>query len=148
MLLRRKNINYQFYKKAAADYNNLLSQPYTNQITLTRYLSKKKCAFAKARNSANESTKANRRVKFAFYNSVNSTMNNCSISPKKIFSIFLKLMKNNQFTPTPHLLENNVTIHEPQQKSELFNTFVASKSNVHGANDDPPNLQPLLDIPI
>ena len=82
LLLGRKKRNYQFYKKAAADYNNLLRQPNTNQITLTRYLSKKNNAFAKARNSANESTKANRSVKFAFYNSVNSTMNNCSISPK------------------------------------------------------------------
>ena len=55
-------------------------------------------------------------------------------------------MKNNKFTPTPPLLENNVTIHEPQQKCELFNTFFASKSNVHGANDAPPNLQPFPDI--
>ena len=65
-------------------------------------------------------------------------MNNYSISPKKKFIILLKLMKNNKFLPTPPLMENNVTINEPQQKSELFNTFFASKSNVQGANDDPP----------
>ena len=74
-------------------------------------------------------------------------MNNYSISPKKKFSILLKLMKNNKFLPTPPLLENNVTINEPQQKSELFNTFFASKSNVQGANDNPPILQRFANIP-
>ena len=104
-------------------------------------------AFTKSRDAANESTKSNRRVKFAFYNTVNSRMNNYSISPKKKFSILLKLMKNNKFSPTPPLLENNVTINEPQEKSELFNTFFASKSNVQGANDDPPILQRLVNVP-
>jgi hypothetical protein len=147
LLLRRKNRNYQFYKRAASDYNNLLNQPNTPPTILTRCLRKKNKAFIKSRDAANESTKANRRVKFAFYNTVNSTMNNYSISPKKKFSILLKLMKNNKFSPTPPLLENNVTINEPQQKSELFNTFFASKSNVQGANDDPPNLQRLVNVP-
>ena len=31
-------------------------------------------------------------------------------------------------------------------KNEIFNTFFASKSSVHGADDDPPNLQRLLNV--
>ena len=55
-------------------------------------------------------------------------------------------MKNNKFTPTPPLLENDVIINEPKQKSELFNTFFSSKCNVQNANDDPPNLQRFLNV--
>ena len=33
------------------------------------------------------------------------------------------------------------TINEPKLKSEIFNTFFASKSNVQGVDDVPPNLQ-------
>ena len=73
-------------------------------------------------------------------------MNNCSISPKKKFLSLLKLIKNNKFTPTPSLLENDVIINEPKQKSELFNKFFSSKSNVQGANDGPPNLQRFLNV--
>ena len=81
---------------------------------------KKTKAFERARDAANESTKANRRVKFAFFNTVNSTMINTSISPKKTFQIVLKLMKNNEYTPSPPLIENIKVINEPKQKSELL----------------------------
>ena len=84
LLLRKKNRNYQIYKKANSVYNNMLSQPNTNPETLTKYLTKKKKAFAKSRIAANESSKANRRVKFAFYNTVNSTMSNWFISKSLI----------------------------------------------------------------
>ena len=50
-------------------------------------------------------------------------------------------MKNNKFLPTPPLLENGNTINEPKQKSEIFNSFFASKSSVKGHEDDPPYLQ-------
>ena len=97
LLLRKKNRNYQFYKKIDKDYNYLAQNPNTSSEVLTRYLTKQKRAFAKARESANASNMANRRVKTAFYTTVNSTMNNHSITAKKKFSILLKLMKNNQF---------------------------------------------------
>ena len=56
-------------------------------------------------------------------------------------------MKNNKFLPTPPLVENNETINEPNQKSEIFNKFFASKSTVHGADDVPPNLERFLNVP-
>ena len=76
----------------------------------------RKKTFERARDQANESPQANTRVNFAFFNTVNSTMNNTSISPKKKFQILLKLMKNNEFTPSPPLIENNQIINEPKQK--------------------------------
>ena len=51
-----------------------------------------------------------------FFNSINSTMNNSSISAKKKFSILQNLMKNSKFTPTPPLVEENETINDPKQK--------------------------------
>ena len=127
-MLRKKNRNYRFYKKINSEYTHLLNQENTNPNVLTKYLEKKNKAFAKSRSAANDSTMANRRAKIEFYNSVNSTMNNFSISAKKKFSILLKLMKNNKFSPTPPLFENGETINEPKQKSEIFNSFFASKS--------------------
>ena len=96
LLLRKKNRNYQLYKKINNKYIELLQKDAKPEI-ITKYLHKKNKAFERARDAANESTKANRRVKYAFFNSVNSTMNNSSISPKKKFQILLKLMKNNKF---------------------------------------------------
>ena len=90
---------------------------------------------------------ANRRAKLAFINSVNATMNNCSISAKKKFNILQKLMKNNKFSPTPPLLENGETVSDPKQKSEIFNSFFASKSAVNEPHDDPPYLQKLVGVP-
>ena len=81
-----------------------------------------------------------------FYNTLNSTMNNCSISPKKKFQILCNLMKNNKFSPIPPLIENNVTINDQKQKSEVFNNFFASKSKVVNANDEPPILERLENI--
>ena len=104
LLLRKKNRNYQLYKKINNKYIELLQKDAKPEI-ITKYLHKKNKAFERARDAANESTKANRRVKYAFFNSVNSTMNNSSISPKKKFQILLKLMKNNKFIPIPPLIE-------------------------------------------
>ena len=71
----------------------LSNQENTNPEILTHYLNKKTKAYTKAREAANASNLANRRAKLAFFNSVNSTMNNCNISPKKKFSIILNLTK-------------------------------------------------------
>ena len=147
LLLRKKNRNYQLFKKANSNYNFVISQPNTPHNVVTKYLAKKNKAFSKSRLAANESTKANRRAKFSFYNNVNSTMNNYNISAKKKFNILLKLMKNNKFSPTPPLIENDDIVHEPGLKSDIFNTFFASKSNVHGAEDLPPQLQRFENIP-
>ena len=118
-----------------------------NQNTnLTKYLDRKERAFTKSRNAANNSNLANRRAKSAFFNSINSTMNNSSISAKKKFSILQNLMKNNKFTPTPPLVEENETINDPKQKSEIFNAFFSSKSYLKGYQDEPPNLQKLVGV--
>ena len=68
-------------------------------------------------------------------------MNNVTIPAKKKFNILQKLMKNNKFFPTPPLLEGGNIINEPKQKSEIFNDFFASKSNVDGFDDEPPYLE-------
>ena len=55
--------------------------------------------------------KANGRAKLAFYNTINNTLRNSAISPKKKFSILFKLMKNNKFSHIPPLIENNSTVY-------------------------------------
>ena len=80
------------------------------------------------------------------FDSVNSTMNNSSISAKKKFQILLRLMKNNKFSSTPPLVENNKIVNDPAEKCEIFNTFFASKSTVNDAMDESPVLQKLNNI--
>ena len=140
LLLRKKNRNYQFYKKINNDYNHLINQTNTPPELLTRYVDKKKKALSKARESSHASDMANRRAKSDFYNTVNCTMNNHSISAKKKFSILLKLMKNNKFSGIAPLNENDVIINDPKNKSEIFNNYFASKSSLNGQNDPKPNL--------
>ena len=79
------NRKYRFYKKYNSQYNFLLSQGNTSIDVLTKYHERKNKAFLKARKAANQSTMANKRAKMAFFNAVNSTMNNNSISAKKKF---------------------------------------------------------------
>ena len=55
------------YKKINNDYNRLLQMPNTPPEVLTRYLDREDRAFAKSRNAANASNKANKRVKSARY---------------------------------------------------------------------------------
>ena len=103
------------------------------------------------REAANVSTKANRRAKSAFHDTVNNTLRNPSISAKKKFNILFKLMKNNKFSNIPPLVENNVTVQDPSEQSNIFNTFFASKSTVQSPNDPVPNLHrkegvPSLDV--
>ena len=116
LLLRKKNRNYSIYKKINSDYLTLSNQVNTSPELLTRYQIKKDKAFSKAREAANASNLANRRAKFAFYNSVNSTMNNCEISPKKKFGILLNLMKKNKFSGISPLNVDGSIINDEKEK--------------------------------
>ena len=147
LLLRKKNRHYRFYKKVNSEYIRLSNRNNIRPEILTKYLEKKNRAFDKSKDAANNSKMANRRAKLAFINSVNATMNNYSISAKKKFNILQKLMKNNKFSPTPPLLENGETISEPKEKSEIFNSFFASKSTVNDPDNYPTYLQKLVGVP-
>ena len=68
LLLRKKNRNYQLFKKQNCDYQNLLKEPNPRPEIVTRLLHRKNKAHDKARDAANESSKANRRAKSAFNN--------------------------------------------------------------------------------
>ena len=74
-------------------------------------------------------------------------MRNNNITAKKKFSILLKLMQNNKHSKTPPLIEGEQAKHDSQQKSDLFNTFFSSKSQVANPDDDPPNLDRKPGIP-
>ena len=147
LLLRKKNRNYLIYKKINDYYNCLLNKTNTSPEILTRYLAKTKKSHSKARDAANASNLTNRRSKIAFYNTVNATMNDYSISAKKKFSILLKLMKNNKFSGISPLNENNDVIHDSKTKSEIFNDFFASKSQLNDQNEDPPPLEKKDNVP-
>ena len=140
LLLRKKNRNYLFYKRCEVDYQNILKQPNPSPDIVTRLLNKKNKAYEKSRQAANDSTKANRRAKISFHSAVNNTMRNPSISAKKKFSILLKLMKNNKFSTIPPLVENDCTIQDPLQQSNIFNKYFSSKSTVPNPDDPAPNL--------
>ena len=80
LLLRKKNRNYNFFKKCEADYKNILNKANTDPEVVTRFLQKRNKAHDKARQAANDSAKANRRAKSEFYNIVNNTLKNSAIS--------------------------------------------------------------------
>ena len=71
---------------------------------------------------------------------MNDTLRNPSLSAKKKFSILLKLMKNNKLSNIPPLVENNITVQEPLEQSNIFNKHFAAKSTVQNSNDPGPNL--------
>ena len=62
LLLRKKNRNYQIYKRYETDYKNILKNNPQPEI-VTRYLNKRDKSLNKSKESANESSKANRQVK-------------------------------------------------------------------------------------
>ena len=72
--------------------------------------------FPKVKRSSNESTKANLRAKNAFFNTVNSTMQNYEISAKKNLSILTKLMKNQKGSNIPPLIQNGNVINDPKKQ--------------------------------
>ena len=57
-------------------------------------------------------------------------------------------MKSNKFSNTPPLVENDITIEDPLQKSNIFNTFFASLSTVQNSNDPAPHLEQIEGIPL
>ena len=91
LLLRKKNQNYQLFKRDSCKLNNAISKDRPPDI-VTRLSEKKQKSYKGYRSAANESCKANRRAKLAFYNSVNATMHSSNISAKKKFSILTKLI--------------------------------------------------------
>ena len=146
LLLRKKNRNYAFFKKIKTQYNNAIAKPGLSHDTVTRLTSKLNSADAKSKLAAKESTKANRRAKQTFFNTVSSTMHNSRISAKKKFSILSKLMKNNKVSEIPPIIDNDKVIKDSKQKSDIFNSFFAEKATVAGADDPAPELPPKEDI--
>lgn len=147
LLLRKKNRNYLMYKKANESYLKNLNNPNISEETITRLQCKLDQKLRKARYAANESTKANRRAKLNFYNSVKAILHNKDVPAKKKFSILIKLMKNNKHSPMPPLVENEKVINDPLEKANIFNAHFSSKSHLDGANEP---CSPLLrnpDIP-
>ena len=49
-------------------------------------------------------------------------------------------MKNSKFVNVPPLIENNVTIQDPTEQSNIFNTYFTSKSQVENPDDPVPTL--------
>ena len=144
LLLRKKNRNYKFFKKLSEKYLTSLKNPNIPQEICTQLLTKKVKARTNFKTASKESLKANQRAKNRFFNSVNSTMLNFSISAKKKFSILTKLMNNQKFSSVASLVEGGNTVDDPLQKSNILNNHFASKSTVHGSDDDVPIL-PLKD---
>ena len=70
----------------------------------------------------NKSVKANRRAKASFYNSLNSTMQNYSISAKKMFKILTNLINNKKLSSISTLIENDQPIDDPKEKKVKFLT--------------------------
>ena len=68
-------------------------------------------------------------------------MINNEISPKKKFGILTKLMNNQKFSSIANLIENGATIENPEQKSNVLNTYFSSKSTVLNPEDCVPNLE-------
>ena len=121
--MRKKNRNYQFFKKCELDYTNILKQPNPAPDLVTRLLNKRNKAHDKAREAANDSSKANRRTKAAFHNTVNNTLRNPSLSATKKFSILFNLMKNTKHCNIPPIIENDITVQDPTEQSNIFNNF-------------------------
>ena len=140
LLLRKKNRNYCLFKKANSDYINALSNPEIPAEIVTRFLNRKNSVSEKARRSANESKYANKRVKNAFFNSINSVIHNPNISAKKKFNILKTLMKNQKVSSIPPLVENENTVQDAKTKADLLNEHFSSKAKVDGDDDPPPNL--------
>ena len=145
LLLRKKNKNYQLFKKDMSKLANAVSKSYSPEL-VTRLSDKKQKSYKRYRSAANESCKGNRRAKLAFFNSVNSTMHNCSISAKKKFSILTKLIRTQKVSSVPPIIENGEIITDSQQKANIFNNFFSDKATVSGNNDPVPPLITREDI--
>ena len=85
LLLRKKNRNYKIFRDANFSYESARANPDSTEQDLTRLLNNRANKFRKARSSANDSVKANRRAKNDYFNSVNSTLRNPQLTGKKKF---------------------------------------------------------------
>ena len=140
LLLRKKNRNYQIFKRINSSYLNAVANPNSSEQLISVMKSKKEKAFAKSKLSSQESTKANRRVKQAFFKSVNDIMHNVHISAKKKFNILTKLMKNQKMSNIPQLINGDIVVNDPKSKSNIFNDLFAAKATVNGDSDQVPVL--------
>ena len=140
LLLRKKNRNYKIYKKASNNYSSAMTSGTSQPIIITQLLRRKNKTNKNFKIASKESLKANRRVKSAFFNSVNATMVNNEISAKKKFSILTKLMSNQKFSSITSLIENGQLVDDSQSKSNLLNSHFANKSTVINSDDDVPHL--------
>jgi hypothetical protein len=141
LLLPKKNKNYQLFKKDSSKLTNAVSRSHPPEI-ITRLTDKKQKSYKSYRSAANESCKANRRAKLAFFNSFNSTMHNGSISAKKKISILTKLIRTQKISTVPPIIENGEVITDSQEKANIFNNFFSQKATVSGNGDlVPPLLQ-------
>ena len=140
--MRKKNRNYNFFKKLNNTYLKSLSKTDISPDIVTRLNEKRKKALKKSKIANNESTKANRRAKQSFFNTVTATMHNYNISAKKKFSILSKLMRSNKVSSIPSLIEAGNIVNDPQTKSNILNNHFASKASLSGADDPAPVLAP------
>ena len=145
-LLRKKNRNYKLFKKANEAYLAGKNDPNCTPETVTRLLNKKQKLFHKSRTSSNESVKANRRAKTNYFNSINATLRNCDLKPKKKFEILLRLTKKYKNSSIPPIVEDDVIVNSAKEKSDIFNNFFAEKSSLPSFEDNAPELEK-LDIP-
>ena len=146
-LLRKKNRNYKLFKKSNEIYLAAKNDPNCPPDVVTRLLQNKQTKFSKSRAASNESVKANRRSKTNYFNSVNATLRNPQLTPKKKFEILLKLTKKNKHSSIPPLVEDDKVYNSDEEKANIFNKFFAEKSSLPSSNDEPPELERLADVP-
>ena len=146
LLLRKKNRNYAFFRKIKIQHESAVGKGNLSPEIVTRMLHKLDKAENKSKTASKESTKANRRAKQAFFNTVSSTMHNRNIPAKKKFSILSKLMKNNKVSHIPPIIDKEEVVTDPERKSNIFNEFFAEKATVEGADEPAPELPPRDDI--
>ena len=98
LLMRKKNRNYNFLKRAKTNLTNTENKDNISDETITSLKSKVNKACKNYKISSKESLNAHRRVKQSYYNTVNNTMINTAILAKKKFQILIKLMNNQKFS--------------------------------------------------
>ena len=120
LLMRKKNRNYHIFKKINSSYVHAVGNPESPPQLLSLLKAKKEKAFAKCKSASLESTKANRRTKLAFFNSVNSIMHSPQISAKKKFNILKNLMNNQKHSSIPQLIKDDVLSNDSTSKSNIL----------------------------
>ena len=121
LLLRKKNRNYIIFKKCAESLANARNNGSLSPETMTKLLNRREKTSKNFKTASKESLKANRRAKQAFFNSVNSTMQNFQISARKKFRILTKLMGNTKYSSIASLIEDGKVTEDSQEKSNILN---------------------------